>query len=268
VGHLDENAILELLEHRMSPERRAAAEKHLDRCPSCLELLALLAADAPIPMELGPTELDVTRHVVAALLSPGDRLGRFVLERVVGEGGMGVVWAARDDAGSLVALKILKEVSPAERKRFLREAALMQGFDHPGIVDVKEVLPIGDDVVLVMDLLEGESLGARLSRVGSLDVAATVAILAPLLDAVAAAHARGVVHRDLKPGNVFLQRDGRVRLGARRCDDRRERAGDRSRSKRRPIQGQPDHDKRRRRRAASVALGRLHRTGRTLLLGM
>lgn len=205
--HLDDNDILALLEHRMAKEQRAAVESHLDACPTCLELLAMVASASPAPLSLQPTELDVARHLTASRLAPRDLLAeRFRLERVVGEGGMGVVWAARDEraAGAPVALKILKEVTPAEKRRFLREAEVMQSFEHPGILDVKEVVAVGEGVLLVMDLLEGESLGARLSRVGRLGVAAAVAILVPLVDATIAAHARGVVHRDLKPENVFL----------------------------------------------------------------
>ncbi len=199
----------------MAKEERAAVEAHLDACPTCLELLAMVAAASPPPLALQPTDLDVTRHLTAARLQPGDRLAdRFRLERIVGEGGMGVVWAARDErAGDTpVALKILKEVTAAEKKRFLREAQVMQSFGHPGILDVKEVVAVGEDILLVMDLLEGESLGARLGRVGRLDVADAVAVLVPLVDATMAAHAGGVVHRDLKPENVFLCSNGRVLL--------------------------------------------------------
>ena len=213
--HLDENDILALLEHRMAKEQRASIESHLDACPACLELLAMVASASPTPLALQPTELDVTRHLTASRLAPGDLLAdRFRLERVVGEGGMGVVWAARDEraAGVEVALKILKEVTAAEKRRFLREAEVMQSFDHPGILDVKEVVAVGEDILLVMDLLEGESLGARLGRVGRLEIGEAVTILMPLLDATIAAHARGVVHRDLKPENVFLCADGRVVL--------------------------------------------------------
>jgi serine/threonine-protein kinase len=154
----------------------------------------------------------VTRHLHASRLAAGDLLAdRFRLEHVVGEGGMGVVWAARDERGP-VALKILKEVTAAERRRLLREAEVMQSFRHPGILDVKEVVAVGEDVLVVMDLLEGESLGARLGRVGRLALAEAVAVLLPLLDATIAAHASGVVHRDLKPENVFLCADGRVVL--------------------------------------------------------
>lgn len=215
--HLDENLILELVGAGGKPgalgARRTEIEAHLDGCPACLELLALVASSTP---GVAPTEPDLTRHLAAGALAPGDLLaGRFRLEGVVGEGGMGVVWSAHDTQASRgVALKILKEVGPSERRRFLREARLMTALSHPNILDVKEVVTVGDegDVVLVMDLLEGESLGARLARAGKLSFTEAASILVPLVLATQAAHARGVVHRDLKPENVFLRRDGLVVL--------------------------------------------------------
>jgi serine/threonine-protein kinase len=84
---------------------------------------------------------------------------------------------------------------------------------HAGIVAIHDFDQTEEGLhYLVMDLLDGESLGARLGRVGRLDVASAIAVLLPLLDATIAAHARGVVHRDLKPENVFLCTDGRVLL--------------------------------------------------------
>jgi len=212
VEHLDENQLIELVEQRVTVEARARIQRHLDTCEGCREMLGFVASASP---SLGPTEVDLSRHLRASALAPGEVLGgRFTLEREVGEGGMGVVWAARDEAGAPVAVKILKEVSAAERRRFQREARLMQSFDHPGILDVREVVAVGDegDVFLVMDLLAGESLGGRLGRVGRLTVEETVGVARPLVDALAVAHARGVVHRDVKPENVFLCTSGRVVL--------------------------------------------------------
>ena len=215
VEHLDENGVLALVEGRLALDQRAVVERHIDACEVCFELVALVATPASA-IGLRETERDLNRHLVAEALAPGDRVAeRFRLDRIVGEGGMGVVWAARDEQrNEIVALKILKTVAPAEKKRFLREARLMQSFAHPAILDVREVVSVGDDgdVLLVMDLLDGESLGSQIVREERLSVDATLAIMRPLLGAVAAAHARGVVHRDLKPENVFLCRDGRVLL--------------------------------------------------------
>ncbi len=135
--------------------------------------------------------------------------GRFRLARFLGEGGMGEVWAATELAtGAPRAVKLLKRARSASesgRRRFLREARAAMALRHPGIVTIHEVIA-DDDIgwVLVMDLLEGETLRARLDREGKLGLSQTVAIVAPVISAVATAHAAGIVHRDLKPENVFL----------------------------------------------------------------
>jgi serine/threonine protein kinase len=152
----------------------------------------------------------------------GSRLQHFTLERQIGAGGMGCVWAARDDRSGLpVALKILRATDPSGvevlRARLLREAHATRSIDHPAIVPVVDVLEYEGSPVLVMELLRGETLRQRLLRDQALPLAVTVALLAPIADALAAAHAAGIVHRDLKPENVFIEDApadvaGRVRL--------------------------------------------------------
>ena len=130
------------------------------------------------------------------------------LERVVGEGGMGVVWAARElRSGRTVALKFLREGErdATGRTRFLREARAAMAISHPHVARVEAVLEtdVGTPF-LVMELLEGESLRAMLRRKRVLTPRECARVLAPVVDAVASAHAQGIVHRDLKPENVFL----------------------------------------------------------------
>ncbi|MCC6623264.1 MAG: protein kinase [Deltaproteobacteria bacterium] len=131
--------------------------------------------------------------------------GRFALERPVGQGGMGVVYRARDlDAGGLVALKALKRLQPAAVQRFSREAELLAALSHPGIVRyVAHGADGTDEPFLVMEWLDGEDLAQRLLR-GPLDVAQAVALTKRVAAALGAAHAQGVVHRDVKPHNLFL----------------------------------------------------------------
>lgn len=131
---------------------------------------------------------------------------RFELERFLGEGGMGVVWSARHQVtGKRVALKLLKTPTAEQRSRFLREARVAAALRHPNLVDVHDVLELPDGrPLLVMDLLEGEPLSDHLQREGALPLEACADILLPVLAAVGAAHAAGVVHRDLKPDNIFL----------------------------------------------------------------
>jgi serine/threonine protein kinase len=136
--------------------------------------------------------------------------GRYRIERQLGEGGMGVVYAATDlQLDRRVAIKVLRsEVDdPVARKRFLREARAAAALSHPNACRLFEVHEESAPPYLVMELLEGESLSDRLER-GPLSRHAAAQVLLPLMDAVAALHRAGLVHRDIKPANVFLTADG------------------------------------------------------------
>jgi hypothetical protein len=134
---------------------------------------------------------------------------RYRLDEKLGEGGMGVVWAATHRVtGHAVALKFLKG-SRAGRDdqvlRFLREARTAAAVDHPNVVRVVDLFELDDRTpVMVMERLRGETLGRRLTREKVLSLAETAALLLPVVSAVRAAHAAGVVHRDLKPENIFV----------------------------------------------------------------
>jgi len=136
---------------------------------------------------------------------------------MLGEGGMGSVWeAAHEDTGAVAALKLLKEDHADDairRRRLLREARAASAVVHPNVVAMREVFEAGDgSPVVVMDLLTGETLGQRLAREGTLPLETACALLAPVVSAVATAHAAGVVHRDLKPDNVFLATETGMRV--------------------------------------------------------
>lgn len=142
--------------------------------------------------------------------------GRFRLVRPLGEGGMGVVWEAEDVATrARQAIKFLKDDDRSDRsvRRFRREAQAASAIAHTNIVRVFEVAEEPDgSAAIVMELLDGESLGARLEREGTLSLGQAAAILGRVASALRAAHAAGIVHRDLKPDNVFLtiEPDGSV----------------------------------------------------------
>jgi serine/threonine-protein kinase len=143
-------------------------------------------------------------------LAPGMIVGgRFVLQRQLGEGGMGVVWSAvHTVTRKAVALKMLRADrvrDPSVRQRFVREARAASAVQHPNIIEIRDVIELADGApAMVMDLLEGESLGARLEREGALPIDVLAPIMLQVVSAVGTAHAAGVVHRDLKPDNIFL----------------------------------------------------------------
>jgi eukaryotic-like serine/threonine-protein kinase len=144
------------------------------------------------------------RDLVSNLLVLG---GRYRLVRQLGEGGMGVVWQAQSVAShDERAIKFVRGGADlSARSRFLREAAALRGIAHKNVVATYEVASDDDGTpAIVMELLRGESLGARLERERSLPLGQTAAILARVADAVQAAHSTGIVHRDLKPDNIFI----------------------------------------------------------------
>jgi len=140
-------------------------------------------------------------------LGPGARLGPYEILAHLGSGGMGEVWRARDPRlGREVALKVLPaDVSHDEewRARFQREARSAASFSHPHVCAVYDVGREGSRDYLVLELLEGETLAARLER-GALPFPEVLRLGAQIAAGLAAAHASGLIHRDLKPGNVML----------------------------------------------------------------
>ena len=139
--------------------------------------------------------------------------GRYRLDAPLATGGMGEVWTARDlPLDRSVAVKVLGPAlagngRAAERLR--REARAAGRLEHPGIARVLDLGEDGGLPYLVMELLEGESLAERIGRDGAMAPAEAARVVAAVADALEAAHRAGVVHRDVKPGNVFLGRTGR-----------------------------------------------------------
>ncbi|HQR45434.1 MAG TPA: protein kinase [Thermoanaerobaculia bacterium] len=148
-------------------------------------------------------------------LAPGTRLGPYEVTAKLGEGGMGVVWRAKDSRlGREVALKVLPEelaADPERLDRFEREARLLARLNHPNIAQIHG-LEVGDDTrAIVMELVEGPTLAQRLSE-GALPLAEFFSLARQIAEALAEAHDNGIVHRDLKPQNIKLAPGGKVKV--------------------------------------------------------
>ncbi len=146
-------------------------------------------------------------------IAPGTAVGGFRVLRLLGQGGMGSVFLARDAAlGRMVALKLLhRGGDPEAIERLLQEARATASFNHPHIVGVYSVGLHEGSSYIALEYVEGESLRARLDQ-ATLPWRVAARTLRAVADALAAAHAAGVAHRDLKPENVLLGRDGRARV--------------------------------------------------------
>jgi len=141
-------------------------------------------------------------------LAPGTVLGKYSIVKLLGSGGMGAVYeATHTEIQKRVAIKVLSPLIaavPGARARFLREAQLTSRVRHPHIVDVADMGSDGGNTYLVMEFLHGEDLAQRIERLGPVGVEELADIMLPVCSAVAAAHAAGITHRDLKPQNIFL----------------------------------------------------------------
>jgi serine/threonine protein kinase/tetratricopeptide (TPR) repeat protein len=235
----EENAIVDYVRGGAIDEDRDAIERHLDECPTCFQVVGELARIFQQPVD-GPsanfTSSDVLEQTSPATLAPeggrdmawslseGSRLGRYVVLARIGAGGMGVVYSAYDpELDRKVAIKLLRGSSggslPKEwadqRARLLREAQAMAKLSHPNVITVHDVGTIEADptsgplVFLAMEFVDGSTLSAwiRERKRNWLEV---LNVLRAAGRGLAAAHAVGLVHRDFKPDNVLLGRDGRV----------------------------------------------------------
>ncbi len=142
--------------------------------------------------------------------------GRYRLVRRIASGGMGSVWEAEDTLlHRRVAVKALSEALAEDRRfleRFRREARATAGLSHPNVAGVFDYGEDGGRPYIVMELIEGETLAERLRRHGRLPWREAVAIMEPVASALGAAHEAGIIHRDVKPGNIMIARNGDVKV--------------------------------------------------------
>jgi tetratricopeptide (TPR) repeat protein len=216
--------IAAFLDGRLEAAAEAALQAHAARCAHCRQVLsALLKCERDEPATAdGAWQADTLPRGAAGdpdeALAPGARIGRYVVIARIGAGGMGLVYAAHDgELNRKVALKLLRHdgsdgsARGSLRDRLQREAQAMAQLAHPNVVAVYDVGTVGDRIFIAMELVEGETLAAWLQGPRRWRD-----VLAQFLSAgagLAAAHAAGLVHRDFKPENVLIGRDGRVRVG-------------------------------------------------------
>jgi serine/threonine protein kinase len=149
------------------------------------------------------------------LAKAGDRIGPWVVEKALGEGAMGSVYRCHHhEATRMVrAVKILaNEAVPQARMRFKREAETLFSLRHPAVVAVVDIALDVDPPYLVMELVEGESLEARLRKLRGLPIDRTCAVFRQIAEGIAFAHAKGIRHRDIKPANIMISDDGVVKI--------------------------------------------------------
>ncbi|TWU04309.1 serine/threonine-protein kinase [Stieleria varia] len=167
---------------------------------------------------LTPNDSFAAYHFLSPPVLPDEigRLGKYRILQVLGQGGMGVVFRANDpELERDVAMKVIfsgRPVSQALRQRFAREAKALASVEHDHVVPVYSVETAGETPLLTMKLLVGQTLADRLRGAASLDQAIVASIGQQLASALHAAHSAGVIHRDIKPGNIWIEESGNVKL--------------------------------------------------------
>jgi serine/threonine-protein kinase len=149
-------------------------------------------------------------------LVPGLIRGQYEITRQIGQGGMGTVFEGTDRSlGRRVAIKKMRDelrVNPQERARFVIEAKTVAALHHPNIVDIYAIAEDGQDVFLIFEYVDGKTAHDLVQHAGRLPIAEAARIVRASADALGYAHSRGVIHRDMKPSNVMLDAQGRVKV--------------------------------------------------------
>jgi eukaryotic-like serine/threonine-protein kinase len=201
---------LAFLDGTLPAGARAEAEVHVASCRACTDLTTLAAADLASRKRGGDR-----RRPMIGELAIGAQVGRYQILAPIGRGGMGEVYAAHHpDLDRRIALKIVDESGPdsAERRaRLLREARAIARLSHPNVVTVHDAGTVGDRVYIAMELVEGETVDAWL-RAARRTWREVVDVFIAAGRGLAAAHAAEIIHRDFKPQNIMVGKDGTVRV--------------------------------------------------------
>ena len=199
----DDNLLIRMAHGGVSGDGLAKLEAHLDGCPGCRTLVAAVAG--------GSAEADPRAPV--QVLNTGEVMGRYTIERLLGAGGMGVLYVARDTRlDRRVALKLMRPHYADElgRARLLREAQAMARLSHPNVVNVFDLGEVDDRVFVAMEFVEGGTLRDWLKTPRRVEEILSLFLQAG--EGLLAAHRAGIVHRDFKPENVLIGADGRARV--------------------------------------------------------
>jgi serine/threonine protein kinase len=238
-NHLSDELLERLIASETALGEEKEAETHLKQCAKCRASLESLAAGEKLWKEAGESLRDSAVVAPPKLKSRGfssvtgehcpheaalpagffeasdnpamiGRLGRFEILEEFARGGMGIILKGYDrQLNRYVAVKVLSPTlaaSGAARKRFVREAQAAAGVVHPNVMPIHTVEPAGLLPYLVMPFVPGETLQDRIDREGPLRITEILRISKQIAEALAAAHAQGIVHRDVKPGNVLLEK--------------------------------------------------------------
>ncbi len=205
-----EELLAQFVGRELAEARRGVIESHVEGCPRCENTLLHLISVFPGQEDSLPVSAEDR-----VLPRPGDTVGRYEIQEWVGAGAMGTVFAALDpELKRRVALKVLPAKpglgGDADRARFVSEAQAMASVRHPNVISVHDVGVHDDFAFFAMELVEGRTLREWLAEQRS--VAEVLEVFVGAGRGLAAAHARGLVHRDFKPDNVLVGDDGRVQV--------------------------------------------------------
>ncbi|HEX6244823.1 MAG TPA: serine/threonine-protein kinase [Polyangiales bacterium] len=210
-------ALMAGLDFTARDERYGAFQARFDRTPHHLSL-SIRPGDGHLAAYLRKTvaQTNFTVRSTASTKTP-DSIGDYRILEELGRGALGVVLRAEHrllKKPAAIKLWSLPNTQTAKANAaLLREARAASATRHPGVVDVYDILRLPDGrIAMVMELLDGESLGAKIARVGAFDPTEAVRVARAIADVLEATHAAGIIHRDLKPENVFLLADGRIKV--------------------------------------------------------